>query len=254
MNQDMTQDIKPLKNKTYLITGGAKRIGAAIARGLHAEGANVIIHYRTSSDAALQLAIDLNNQRMGSAFTVQADLSDITKLRDLAIELGKEHGKIDGLINNASSYYATPIATATVDDWDDLFNSNTKSAFFLIQACLPLLQTAQGSVVNLVDVNTLKPLSQHSLYCASKAALEMLTKSLAEELAPKVRVNAIAPGAILWSEDELENDEFRKKRLANVPLERKGDPKNIVNAVKYLISAEYVTGQTIAVDGGLSLR
>jgi len=107
--------------------------------------------------------------------------------------------------------------------------------------------------VNLVDVNTLKPLSQHSLYCASKAALEMLTKSLAEELAPKIRVNAVAPGAILWSEDELENDAFREKRLANVPLERKGDPKNIVNAVKYLISAEYVTGQTIAVDGGLTV-
>ena len=242
------------KNKTYLITGGAKRIGAAIAKGLHAEGAKVIIHYRTSSDAALQLAINLNNIRMNSAFTVQADLSDISRVRDLAIELGNEHGQLDGLINNASNYYPTPISKASLDNWDDLFNSNAKSAFFLTQACLSLLEKVQGTVVNLVDVNTRKPLPQHSLYCASKAALEMLTKSLAEELAPKVRVNAVAPGAILWAEQELENDEFREQRLAKVPLERKGDPKHIVNAVKYLLSAEYVTGHIIAVDGGLSLR
>jgi len=242
------------KNKTYFITGGAKRIGAAISKGLHAEGANVIIHYRNSSTEALQLALDLNKQREDSAFILQADLSDINRIQELAIEISQKYVKLDGLINNASTYYATPIAKATVDDWDDLFNSNSRSAFFLTQACLPLLQEAKGSIVNLVDINTRKPLPRHSLYCAAKAALEMLTKSLAEELAPHVRVNAVAPGAILWSKDELNNDAFRARRLANVPLEQQGQPQHIVRAIKYLLSADYVTGQTIAVDGGLSLR
>jgi len=243
-----------ISGKTFLISGAAKRIGAAIARGLHESGANVIIHYRNSSTEALQLAIDLNNQRPESAYTLQADLNDLNKIKAIIKEIESEHSSLDGLINNASSYYATPFLEANSQDWDDLFNSNVRSAFFLTQACYQMLKKSNGSVINLVDVNTHKPLPKHSVYCASKAALDMLTLSLAEELAPEVRVNAIAPGAILWSEDELKDDQFRQKRLANVPLATKGHPDNIVNAVKYLLSADYVTGQTIAVDGGLSLR
>lgn len=242
-----------LQDKVYFISGGSRRIGAAITQSLHEHGANVVIHYRHSVQAAKKLAEKLNIIRADSALLVQADLSDVKKLKNGISKATRKFGRLDGLINNASTFYPTPLEKAHEADWDALFNSNLKGAYFLSQAALPSLRQTHGSIINITDIFAQQPLPNHNLYCAAKAGLLMLTKSLALELAPAVRVNAVAPGAILWP-DNIENSEIEiEKKLAQVPMQRKGEPHDIVQAIHYLLAATYVTGQVIAVDGGRSL-
>ena len=249
----MIEDTLHLNNKTYFITGGARRIGAAIAENLHADGANLLIHYRNSSKAAKALAEKLNHMRPESVVLHQADLGDIKKLKSGMLKAIKAFGRVDGLINNASSFYPTPLEKANEEDWDALFNSNLKGAFFLSQAALPYLKESNGAIINITDIFAEQPMPQHNLYCAAKAGLLMLTKSLAMDLAPEIRVNAIAPGAILWPEQNYDNAESQKAKLARVPLGSMGEPQDIVQALRYLLSAKYVTGQVISVDGGRRL-
>jgi len=242
-----------LNNKTYLVTGGARRIGAEIVKDLHANGANLLIHYRHSSKAAKALGEKLNLIRPNSVVLHQADLGDIKKLNSAIKKALNAFGQLDGLINNASSFYPTPLDKATEEDWDALFNSNLKGAFFLSQAALPYLKKSKGVIINITDIFAEQPMPQHNLYCAAKAGLLMLTKSLAMDLAPHVRVNAVAPGAILWPEQNPDNQAVQKAKLARIPLGTVGEPKDIVQAIYYLLSAEYVTGQVISVDGGRRL-
>jgi len=249
----MTENTMKLHDKTYFVTGGARRIGAAIVEDLHARGANLLIHYRHSTKAAKALAEKLNLLRPDSVVLHQADLGDVKKLNAGIKKAIKVFGRLDGLINNASSFYPTPIDRATEDDWDALFNSNLKGAFFLSQAALPHLKNSRGVIINITDIFAEQPMPQHNLYCAAKAGLLMLTKSLAMDLAPEIRVNAIAPGAILWPEQNPDNEASQQKKLARVPLGTIGEPQDIVQALHYLISAKYVTGQVISVDGGRRL-
>ncbi len=249
----MTEESLNLTNKTFFITGGARRIGAAIAENLHASGANLLIHYRNSSKAAKALAEKLNLIRPDSVVLHQADLGDVKKLQAGMLKAVKAFGGLDGLINNASSFYPTPLKTASEEDWDALFNSNLKGAFFLSQAALPYLKESNGVIVNITDIFAEQPMPQHNLYCAAKAGLLMLSKSLAMDLAPDIRVNAIAPGAILWPEQNHDNAAAQKAKLARVPLGTIGEPQDIVQALRYLLSAKYVTGQVISVDGGRRL-
>ncbi len=249
----MIEDTMNLKNKVYFITGGARRIGAAIAENLHASGANLLLHYRNSSKAAKALAEKLNHMRPGSVVLHQADLGDVKKLKSGMQKAIKAFGRLDGLINNASSFYPTPLEKAKEEDWDALFNSNLKGAFFLSQAALPHLKNSKGVIINITDIFAEQPMPEHSLYCAAKAGLLMLTKSLAMDLAPEIRVNAIAPGAILWPEQGPNNKASQVEKLARVPLGTVGEPRDIVQALVYLLSAKYVTGQVISVDGGRRL-
>lgn len=242
-----------LDNKTILVTGAARRIGAAIVTRLHAEGARVAIHYRGSSDEAQALADMLNAERPDSAMTVQCDLLLSDALPSLVHTVVDWGGGLDGLVNNASSFYPTPIGTITEDNWNDLVGSNLKAPLFLSQAAAPHLKTAQGTIVNIVDIHADRPLRDHMVYGPAKAGLAMLTRSLAKDLAPEVRVNGVAPGAILWPEDGM-TENVRSSILKQVPLGRAGDPADIAGAVLYLVrDARYVTGQIIAVDGGRSI-
>ncbi|MBT8142987.1 MAG: pteridine reductase [Gammaproteobacteria bacterium] len=241
-------------SKTVFITGAARRIGAAIAKDLHARGANVVIHYRHSQKAAKELAEVMNLARENSAMTVKADLGNVKALRSAMTRAARHFGQVDALINNASTFYATPFAKASEADWDALIDSNLKGAFFLSQAALPWLQKSAGCIVNITDIFADKALEGFSLYTAAKAGLLNLTQNLALELAPEVRVNAIAPGAILWPENETLDTYAHEKKLAKVPMQRKGEPQDIAQAVRFLLTAEYVTGQVIKVDGGRSLN
>ena len=242
-----------LVDKVALITGSARRIGAAIATALHEAGANVVIHYRSSGDAAAVLVDKLNAVRSDSAHAVQADLNETDRLPGLVARAVAWRGRLDILVNNASSFYPTPPGEITEEQWDDLVGSNLKAPLFLSQAALPELRKAQGSIINIVDIHARRPLRQHTVYGPAKAGLAMLTLSLAKDLAPEVRVNGVAPGAILWPEDEL--DETAKDSiLEQIPLKRTGDPADIAGCVLYLVrDAGYVTGQIIAVDGGRSI-
>lgn len=239
--------------KNILITGGAKRVGAYCVRYLHAQGANIILHYRNSKNEAQALAKELNDLRADSVRIYQAQLQDINALQKLADVAEQAWGGVDVLINNASAFYATEIAEATESQWDDLLASNLKSPFFLIQALAPGLSKRQGCVVNIVDIHAERGLPGFPVYSISKAGLAALTKILAKELAPQIRVNAVAPGAILWPEHE--SDEQQKQEIrAKVALQRTGCPDDIAKAIAYLIyDAEYMTGQVLTVDGGRTL-
>lgn len=236
-----------------LVTGAAKRVGAAIARRLHADGYDVALHYRSSGADMRALVDELEARRPGSALALQADLAEFDRLPELVARAVGRFGRLDALVNNASAYYATPIGTATPQQWDELFASNARAPFFLSQAAAPHLKAAGGAIVNLADIYAERPLKQHTVYCMAKAALVMMTKSLARELGPEVRVNAIAPGNVLWSENPVkaETPERVRERTA---LQRQGAPEDIVSAVRWLLTGNtYITGQVIAIDGGRSV-
>ncbi len=244
-----------LAGKSALITGAANRIGAQIARTLHENGANLIIHYRNSATAALALADDLNQQRNHSAVTLQAELDDLEALQSLANDAASAFGQLNLLVNNASSFYPTPIGSIGQQDWDDLLSSNFKAPLFLSQACYPFLRKNAGVIINMLDIYATSPLKNHSLYSCAKAANQMLVKSLALELAPEVRVNGIAPGAILWpQQSDAVEVEAQQKILAQIPLRRTGHPDNIAQTVLFLANNDYLTGEVIRVDGGRLLQ
>ena len=242
-----------LDGKVALITGAARRIGAAIASSVHQSGASVAIHYRESAVEAAALAQRLNAERPDSAAIFKADLVNIAGLPELVAEIVNWRGQLDILVNNASSFYPTPSGEITEAQWDDLIGSNLKAPLFLSQAALPELRKSQGAIVNIVDIHAQRPLRDHAVYGATKAGLAMLTRSLAKDLAPEVRVNGVSPGAILWPEDEL-SETAKESILGQIPLERAGNPDDVAACVLFLLrDAAYVTGQIIAVDGGRSI-
>lgn len=242
-----------LNDKVVLVTGAARRIGAAIVTRLQENGARVAIHYRDSSNDAEELAARLNSARPGSAETFQADLLKANEPGQLVSSVINWGGRLDGLINNASTFYPTPIGDITEDHWIDLVGSNFKVPLFLSQEAVPHLQKTGGTIVNIVDIHAQRPLRNHVVYGPAKAALAMLTRSLAKDLAPDIRVNGVAPGAILWPEDNMP-DAVQETILRQVPMQRAGDPDDIAGCVLYLLrDATYVTGQIIAVDGGRSI-
>ena len=241
-----------LENKVVLVTGAARRIGAAIVTRLHANGARVAIHYRGSADEAESLASRLNEQRPDSASTFQADLLDTSCIPQLLDEVVGWGGRLDALVNNASTFYPTPIGEITEANWQDLMGTNLKVPLFLSQAAVPALRESRGSIVNLVDIHSQRPLKDHHVYGPAKAGLAMLTRGLAKDLGPEIRVNGVSPGAILWPEDGMTGD-TQQAILDQVPLARAGEPADIAGCVLYLLrDAGYVSGQIIAVDGGRS--
>jgi pteridine reductase len=243
-----------LDGRWALVTGAAKRIGAVIAETLHDAGANVAIHYHRSAADADALAARLNQRRPSSAFTLSADVREVPELERLAKEtLARTGGKLDILVNNASNFYPTPLGSVTEENWHDLMGSNLKAPMFLSQALMPALKSAKGVIVNIVDVHSQRPLRDHVVYGAAKAGLAMLTRSLAKDLGPHVRVNGVSPGAILWP-DEGMSDALRAAIIKQTALKRSGEPEDIAGAVLFLVrDAPYVTGHIIAVDGGRSV-
>ena len=242
-----------LDDKVALVTGSARRIGAAITSCLHSAGANVVIHYRGSARDADALAARLNESRENSATTMQADLLDTSAAPRLIANVLDWRGKLDILVNSASTFYATPLGEITEQHWEDLVGSNLKAPLFLSQAAAPALRERRGTIVNIVDIHAQRPLRDHLIYGSAKAGLAMLTRSLAKDLAPDVRVNGVAPGAILWPESDM-TESTRASIIDQVPLARGGNPADIAGCVLYLVrDANYVTGQIIAVDGGRSI-
>jgi pteridine reductase len=236
--------------RVVMVTGAARRIGAAIARRLHADGCDLALHYRGSHADAVALRDELERARPGSVLLLQADLAAFDRLPELVAPTIGRFGRLDGLVNNASSFSPTPIGTTTPLQWDDLFASNARAPFFLSQAAAPHLRVARGAIVNLVDIYASRPLHDHAVYSMAKSALVMATKALALELGPDVRVNAVAPGAILWPENEADSA-AREAMLARTPLARTGTPAEVAEAVRWLLfDATYCTGQVLAVDGG----
>ncbi|MET0450684.1 MAG: pteridine reductase [Mycobacterium sp.] len=241
------------KQPVVLVTGGARRVGAAIVRHLHAAGCTVAIHYRQSADEAGALAHDLNTTRENSAATFAGALEDDATPDALVAAVLERFGRLDGLVNNASAFYPTPIGTTTAAHWNDLFAANARAPFFLAQAATPALRKAHGAIVNIVDIYAERPLAGHAVYSMAKAALVMLTQALAKDLAPDVRVNAVAPGAILWPESG-KPEEAADALIAKTPLARKGEPIEVAEAVRWLLlDARYTTGQVIRIDGGRAL-
>lgn len=249
----MSETGEPLEGKWALITGAGKRIGAVVARRLHAAGANVAVHYFRSSGPADELVAELTAARAGSAFAVGADLTDSNRLAPLVADVVGRAGRLDILINNASSFYPTELGAVTEKNWDDLVNSNLKAPLFLAQAALPHLQKSHGTIINMIDIHARRPLRHHHVYGAAKAGLAMLTRSLARDLAPEIRVNGVAPGAILWPDDGM-SDSIKQSIVRRIPLARAGEPDDIATTILFLVSdAPYITGQIIAVDGGRSI-
>ncbi|HEV7632486.1 MAG TPA: pteridine reductase [Steroidobacteraceae bacterium] len=245
---------KDLHGKTVLITGGARRVGAVIARRLHEAGANLAIHYRSSASEAQALCAELNSRRGDSAVTLQADLLDTALLPGLVNATLTAFGSLDVLINNASSFYATPVGEITPAQWEDLVGTNLRAPLFLSQAAAPQLRERQGLIINIVDVHGQRPLKRFPVYSAAKAGLIMLTQSLARELAPAVRVNAIAPGPVLFPEEGM-TPEIEAKIVERTLLKRRGTPDDIASAALFLAAdAPYVTGQVLVVDGGRSIN
>ncbi|GMR16011.1 MAG: pteridine reductase [Gammaproteobacteria bacterium] len=240
-------------NPVVLITGAAHRIGATTAKLLHQNDMNIVLHYRGSRQQAQALQKELNDLRENSVILIQADLHITNGLSALIEESVKAWGRLDVLINNASSFYPTKIGKATEEQWDDLIGSNLKAPFFLSQAAAPHLKKNNGCIINIVDIHAERPLKTFPIYSMAKAGLTMMTKSLACELGPEIRVNAVAPGAILWPENL---DEVAKQRIVSRTfLKRQGEPNDISKTILYLIKdAGYVTGQIISVDGGRSLN
>jgi pteridine reductase len=236
-----------------LITGSARRIGVAIARHLHANGYDVALHAHTSGEELQNLAFELESARPGSVLALEADLRDPATAPDLVEQCMAHFERLDALVNNASNFFRTPVGKTSVEQWDELFAVNARAPYFLAQAAAPQLRLHRGAIINITDLHATQPMRGHPAYCAAKAALDMLTRSLALELAPQVRVNAIAPGAILWPEhDKPEADKFAL--LERTPLARTGTPEEIAEAVHWLLTgAGYVTGHTLRLDGGRTL-
>ncbi len=242
-----------LQNRLVLITGGARRVGAEIVRVLHGAGANVMIHYRSSAVAANALMDDLNRTRRGSAAVHCENLVEPDAADGLVASALREFGRIDILINNASTFYPTPVGGITLEQWDDLMGSNLKAPLFLAQAAAPSLRTQRGLIINIVDIHALRPLKRHPVYSIAKAGLAMLTRSLARELGPDIRVNGIAPGPVLWPEGGMD-EALKREIIAKTALKRSGTPQDVARAALFLArDAPYVTGQIIAVDGGRSI-
>lgn len=253
MSDNQSNNAKTDSHKVALITGAAHRIGATTARLLHQEGMNIVLHYRSSREKAQALQQELNAIRENSVVLIQADLHLGSGLPALIEAAVKAWGQLDVLINNASTFYPTPVGKATEEQWDDLIGSNLKAPFFLSQAAAPHLKKTNGCIVNIVDIHAERPLKTFPIYSMAKAGLVMMTKSLAGELGPDIRVNAVAPGAILWPENL---DDVAKQRIVSRTfLKRQGNPDDIAKTILYFIKdADYVTGQIIAVDGGRSLN
>lgn len=246
----------PLQGKTVLVTGGARRIGGAIVRRLHDAGANIAIQYRASVEEARALAAELNARRADSGTLFEADLTKSVLLDELVAHAVARWGRLDALVNNASSFYPTAVGTIDEGAWNDLIGTNLKAPLFLAQAAAPALRRTGGSIVNIVDIHGERPMRAHVVYNVAKAGLAMLTRSLARELAPEVRVNGVAPGTILWPESNTWSDEGARRHIVErIALKRMGEPDDIAKAVEFFITAApYVTGQILAVDGGRSLN
>jgi pteridine reductase len=239
-----------MESRVALVTGSARRIGAVIARTLHGAGYDVALHCRHSRAELDALAAELESTRPGSTLVLQADLAECERLPELVAAVVGRFGRLDALVNNASGFEPTPVGTTTAMQWEALFASNARAPFFLAQAAAPHLAAAQGAIVNLVDVYAERPLREHTVYCMAKAALLMMTRSLAVELGPRVRVNAVSPGAILWPEDGGD-PAAREAMLARTPLGRTGTPEEVAEAVRWLLQdAGYSTGQVLHLDGG----
>jgi pteridine reductase len=248
-----TQSANSLTGQWALVTGAGKRIGAEIVRALHAAGAGIAIHYFRSSAPADALASELDALRPGSAFALGADLRDVKAIGRLIADVTARTGRLDILVNNASTFYPTPLGTVTETQWHDLIDSNLKAPLFMAQAALPHLKAARGVIINIVDVHSQRPLRDHTVYGPAKAGLAMLTRSLAKDLGPQIRVNGVSPGAILWPEDGMP-EKVQQSIIAQVPLKRAGSPSDIATAVLFLVrDAPYVSGQILAVDGGRSV-
>jgi len=245
----------PNPASVVLITGAARRIGAAIATRLHGHGYRVIIHYQNSAADAEKLCAELNAMRADSAHSLQANLLDIESVEQLAKASIAQWGQLNALVNNASSFYPTPLPSATNTQWDELIGSNLKGPFFLCQALSKELKKQCGSIVNIADIHAHQPLKDHSIYCIAKAGNKMLTKTLAKELAPNVRVNGISPGVILWPENDMQKNDEQEQLIKTIPLQRMGSSDDIACLAEFFITgASYITGQTIAVDGGKRLN
>lgn len=242
-----------LEGKVALVTGASRRIGAAIAMELHAAGARVAIHYRGSEAEARDLTSKLNAKRQDSAVAIQAELINEGSPKSLVDSVLDWSGRLDILVNNASSFYPTPLGEIDSTEWTDLLGSNLQAPLFLSQAAAPQLTANCGNIVNIVDIHARKPLRDHHVYGAAKAGLSMLTHSLAKELAPEVRVNGVSPGAIAWPEDGM-TEATKKSIIEQIPLGRTGKPADIAHAVLFLVrDATFVTGQIIPIDGGRSI-
>jgi pteridine reductase len=243
----------PLTGKTVLVTGAARRVGAAVVRALHAAGANVIVHFRSSAEPAAELARELNQARPESARVAECDLLDIEQLPALARTAAEAFGSLDILVNNASTFYPTPLGDITEIDWHDLIGTNLKAPLFLSQAAAPALRISGGLILNIADIHGMRPLSRHPVYSVAKAGLIMLTKSLAREMGPQVRVNAIAPGPVMWPEDGMDTH-LKEAIIDRTALKRPGSTDDVARAaVFFACEAPYVTGQILAVDGGRSV-
>jgi pteridine reductase len=248
-----TPENSSLRDQVVLITGGARRVGAEIARTLHAAGANILIHYRCSTTAAIALADQFNQARPRSAAIHSAHLSNAEAPEKLVAAALLEFGRLDILVNNASSFYPTPVGQITLAQWDDLIGSNLKAPLFLCQAAAPSLAKQRGLIINMIDIHALRPLKGHPVYSAAKAGLAMLTRALARELGPEVRVNGIAPGPVLWPEGDMD-DALKREIIEKTALKRHGTPQDIARTALFLArDAPYITGQIIAVDGGRSI-
>ncbi|MDD5180271.1 MAG: pteridine reductase [Gallionellaceae bacterium] len=245
-----------MQGKVVLVTGGAKRVGAAICRRLHAAGASMVVHYRSSAQEALALQDELHAQRADSVLCVQADLLDLPALPAMVDQAVQHFGRLDALVNNASSFYAMPLGEIAEQHWNDLIGTNLKAPLLLAQAAAAELRRRHGAIINIADIHAERPMQGHLLYSVAKAGLTALTRGLAQELAPQVRVNAVAPGVIIWPEGPEWADEERRRRIvAHTLLKREGEPEDIAKTVQFLLhDAPYITGQTISVDGGRSIN
>jgi pteridine reductase len=240
----------PLKDKIVLITGAARRIGAVIAQAFHAEGAKVAVHYHRSAAEAGRLVAAMNAERPASAAAFGADLADLAALEVLPSSVIATLGALDVLVNNASTFYPTPVGKITPEQFEDLIGTNLRAPLFLSQAAAPELRRQKGLILNIADIHALRPLGRHAVYCAAKAALVMLTQSLARELGPDIRVNAIAPGPVMWPENGVDED-LRRRIVARTVLKRSGSPDDVAKAaIFFATGAPFVTGQVLAVDGG----
>jgi pteridine reductase len=242
---------EPESSPVALVTGSSQRLGAHIVSTLHARGMRVIVHYRRSDEQARALCETLEHRRAGSVLRVAADLASPGAPQEIVDVIRSTWGRLDVLVNNAALFHATPLDQSTVTEWDEMTGINLRAPYFLSQAALPLLQTRGGSIINIVDIYAERPRPRYAIYCASKAGLIGLTRALARELAPTIRVNAIAPGAILWSNDSTAS--HQQSILAKTPLAKLGSLEDISRAVCYLLDAPYVTGQVMNVDGGRSI-
>jgi len=244
-----------MAEKVALITGGARRVGAAVCRSLHAAGLDLMVHYRSSADDARAMQAELNAVRAESVALVQADLLNVSSLPSMVNDTVRQFGRLDVLINNASSYYPTPVGEVGEGEWEDLMGTNLKTPLFLSQAAAPHLKRNHGCIVNIVDIHADRPMRNYLVYSVAKGGLLALTRALASELGPEVRVNGVSPGVILWPEDERWSDEVARQRIIHTTLlKRVGEPEDIARTVRFLVlDAPYVTGQIIAVDGGRSI-